>query len=207
MNQRRSLCLFFCLTLVALGCGDSPHKVMRDTVTTWNELADLLVQIPDDPETADDYAQVLLKGKMDELKKKWEIVNKRTEQFGKYGKEEKKELENAIEDLKSEAKYSLARLAGEAGGTVEIRSDVPEPIQSRLKNMLAKFKKQKPAGTWPNVEACIALVGDFHRDLPNPREYKNSEKYKSWWRYPTGKAGGGGGMGTPGGMGIPGMQK
>jgi hypothetical protein len=103
--RRRTLAAILLCLLGAIGCGDPPPVVVRDTLTTMNELADLMLHIDDE-----DSAQEVLKTKVEPLKKKWEKVRKRQEEFSKFDKEQKDELREALEQLKPESKAAGKRL-------------------------------------------------------------------------------------------------
>jgi hypothetical protein len=137
MNRRFQLFALTSLTAVVVGCGDTPHVQLRDAITTWNEVADVVYTIPEDPDTADKYGEDLLKGPLDDLKKKWEGVKKRMESFGKLDKEQKVGLEDAIADLRDEARFAIARLAASLGAEND-----PEAKGERSMGHLGKLRER-----------------------------------------------------------------
>src|SRR3712207_6702590 len=95
MKKQVYLVALFAALGVIAGCGDSPKVMLRDSLSTWNELADVLGQIPND-ESAEEVAGQVFKNKVEPLKKKWEKnVKERTKEFSKFDRDKKKDLEEA----------------------------------------------------------------------------------------------------------------
>jgi hypothetical protein len=105
------------LLVSATGCGDTPRVVLRDTLNTWNEAADCMVEIVDE-----DSAQEIMKGKVEPLKKKWDGVTKRLQEFSKFDKEQKQDLLDTIEPLILEAGAATKRLKRQADRISDIRN-------------------------------------------------------------------------------------
>jgi hypothetical protein len=182
-----------CLTLIILGCGDTPHVILRDTITTWNEAADTLYEIPDDPDTAEEFAGQLVKTRLKALKEKYDAVKKRAMRVQKADKDERAAWNEAFLELGEEARYSASRLAG--------------PVQ-RLRMIIAKVQaKGQPT---PNLEACASFPTSFTITVPSDeKKFPDAKKFEGNWKLP-GAGQGGGGMrgGMPGGMpggGMPGV--
>jgi hypothetical protein len=168
MNERRTLFVLCCLTLGLLGCGDSPRVMLRDTITTWNELADMMSTIPgDNPEAAEAAAEAIVKGPLARLKKRWEGISKRLEKFSKLDKEGKKDLDEAVKDLAEDAKHTIIRLAGEMGGKVTWSKGKTEELEGRLQGMLKQFRKANPGADLTNLEKCVAALNDYKLELPD----------------------------------------
>jgi hypothetical protein len=174
MNRRRSLFVFLGLTAAILGCSDTPDVVLRDVVTTWNELADIMAEIPDDPdepERAEEVAAEILKkdvGRMETFKKKWEAVKKRFDKFSKLDKEQRKSLNAAVKDRKDEARYTIARLVGEFGGQLWLGADRYEPVRGRLVQIIEKVRR-RGKGT-ANLQGCVAVLDSFSVTMPQQKE-------------------------------------
>jgi hypothetical protein len=184
MHRRRYLWAVGCLTLIILGCGDTPHVVLRDVATSWNELADLLYEIPDDPDTAEEVAGRLLKRELKALKVKFEEVKKRVQNFQKADKEQSVAVNAAIEDLREEGRFAGARVAA----------------QGRLRAIIAKV--QATGRSTPNLEACASFPGQLTITLPShQKKFPNTAKYGDAWKIPGGDGGGVGGGRFPGGPG------
>ncbi len=189
MHRRRYLFAVFCVMVTILGCGDTPRVVLRDVLTTWNELADLMYTIPDDPETAEEFAGDLIKKKLEPLKKKWEAVEKRVGKLQKLEKEQREELEEYVVDRREEAEFTLARLSGLASA------------QGRLRSIMAKV--QATGKQTPNLQSCLAMLGQYKLSLPSDqKKLPKTEKYGKSWTLDIGPGGGGGRPGVPG---MPGM--
>jgi hypothetical protein len=196
MHRRTKLFAMSCLTFIILGCGDTPHVVLRDTVTSWNELADTLYEIPDDPDTAEEVAGQLLKRKLKVLKEKYDEIKKRIQNFQKADKDQRPAVNEAFEDLHEEAKFAGARLAA----------------QGRLRAIIAKVQAKTGQPT-PNLEACAAFSGQFAITLPSDtKKFPAVETFGASWRLPGAGQGGGGvpnmpmpGVGPGGRMPRPGM--
>jgi hypothetical protein len=109
----------------AAGCGDPPRVVVRDTLTTMNEVADVLMDINDESTAKD-----VLKSQIEPLKKKWENVRKRQEEFSKFDKEHKTELKEALDGLMQERKATGARLKAQIARLNEIRRRTTGPVTS-----------------------------------------------------------------------------
>ena len=115
MPSRRSLLALFCVTAL-VGCGDTPHTVLRDVVTSMNELADFAGLIPDNNETAEEVAEAVYKTKMMQLKTKWEGSGSSLQDFSLFDKEKKREADEAVEQLKDESRMALRRVVAQFGG-------------------------------------------------------------------------------------------
>ena len=214
MRRHNHLLAFFCLTLALLGCGDTPPVVFRDAITTWNELADTVAEIPDDPETAEEVAGTLVKTRLDVLEKKWKEVQKRVGKIQKGEKEERESGNETIKDMKDNAEFTMGRLATQFGGSVNNLA----PVEGRLRKIIAKVHQAKPGQATPNLDKCLTMVSGFGLTLPSEaKKFPNAERYKGSWTF-SGfgtSAGGGGGMrggapgmpgGPPGMPGPPGMR-
>jgi hypothetical protein len=89
----------------AVGCGDPPRVVLRDTLATLNEMGDAMIEVYDEAS-----AEEALKTRIDPLKKKWENVKKRQQEFTKLDKEDKVLLSAAIDPLEPEEQATVKRL-------------------------------------------------------------------------------------------------
>src|SRR5438105_524041 len=94
-----------CLLGCVLGCGDPPRVVLRDTLTTLNELADIMLEVTDEKS-----AEEAVTTKIELLEKKWDKVTKRQQEFSRLDSEDKKKLADAIEPLEGEEKATVKRL-------------------------------------------------------------------------------------------------
>ena len=188
MHRRSYLFVMFCLTLVVIGCGDTPQIKLRDTITTWNEVLDTLYEIPDDPDTAEEVAGQLLKGKLKALKEKNDEVKKRLQLFQKADKDDLPAINQAILDLSDEAHYTLSRYSS----------------LKRLANIIAKVRAAgQPT---PNLEACATFFSQFSITLPSDqKKFPATQAVGNKWRMPGGAGQGGGGMPGMRGGGGPGM--
>src|SRR5262249_14270923 len=157
MSRKLHPVAFLCLAALASGCSDSPRVLLRDTLTTWNELADALHRIPDDPERAEEVAEQLLKFEIKSLKEKMEKVKKRFSiklEGDKLDKDERKALAAAMEELKEEARFTISRIAGELGGKVCVGEDryyqpqwkVVKTEEARLHVLLKRITDPPPDG-------------------------------------------------------------
>ena len=184
MHRRTYLFAMSCLTFVILGCGDTPRVILRDTVTSWNELTDTLYEIPDDPDTAEEVAGQLLKRRIKALKEKFDEIKKRTQKFQKADKDERPAVNEAMEDLHEEARFAGTRLAA----------------QGRLRAIIAKVQAKTGQPT-PNLEACASLFTQFTITLPSDvQKFPAMKKFGASWNIPgTGQGGGGMPGGMPGG--------
>lgn len=116
MSRSPHLFALVSLCAVIVGCGDTPHVQLRDTISVWNEFADVVYTIPEDIDTAEAYAEQLLKnGALEQLKKKWEALKKRLEGLNKLDRDGKPKLEAAIEELANEARFAIGRVEGAVG--------------------------------------------------------------------------------------------
>jgi hypothetical protein len=208
MRRRNHLLAFFCLTLVVLGCGDTPHVILRDAITTWNELADTVAEIPDDPERAEEVAAELVKTRLDVLSKKWkDSIQKRVSTFQKADKDQRVGVNAAVADLKDNAEFTMGRLASQFGGSAKNAA----MVEGRLRRIIAKVHAARPGQGTPNLEKCLSLVSGFNITLPtDQKKFPEVNKYQGSWTFSGFGAGGGGfrGGGFPGGMpggGAPGM--
>jgi hypothetical protein len=182
MHRRTYLLAMSCLTFVILGCGDTPHVILRDAVTSWNELADTLYEIPDDPDTAEEVAGQLLKRRLKVLKEKFDEVKKRTQKFQKADKDERGAVNEAVENLHEEAKFAGTRLAA----------------QGRLRAIMAKVQAKTGQPT-PNLETCASIFTQFTITLPSDeKKFPAVKKFAASWNLPGANQGGGGMPGVPG---------
>jgi hypothetical protein len=198
MHRRTYLFAMSCLTFIILGCGDTPHVILRDAVTSWNELADTLYEIPDDPDTAEEVAGQLVKRKLKALKEKFDEVKKRTQKFQKADKDERGAVNDAIENLHEEAKFAGNRLAAQAA------------VEGRLRAIIAKVRAKTGQPT-PNLETCASIFTQFAITLPSDeKKFPAAKKFAASWNLPGTGQGGGGMPGMPGagpggrGPGMPG---
>jgi hypothetical protein len=136
------------------GCGDPPRVVLRDVLTTLNEVADSLLEVDDE-----DTATKVMTERIEPLKKKFEVVKKRVENFRKFDKDEKKELAETIEPMLPEGMATAKRLKEQADRLTRLRSRLP--------------KKDAP-----NLSAAIKVADEFQpsyggsdkKGLKNPLE-------------------------------------
>ncbi|MCC6418596.1 MAG: hypothetical protein IT429_10205 [Gemmataceae bacterium] len=215
MNQRRFLILFGSVTLVILGCGDTPHVQLRESITNWNELADLVAKIPDN-ENAEEVAFDVYKNHVEPLEKHWEGLKKRLEKLSKLDKDGKKELEQAVGDLADDARYAIGRLEG-LFGVIKKTADKPPKslkLRGRLNEILDKQiqaeqmrsrKKQVDVKEkFPGLYGCLMALEKFAVSLPAPPTptgqptekgkpeppKSNLEKFASSWQFPRSGSGG-----------------
>jgi hypothetical protein len=204
MNRRVSILFGFVLAGATVGCGDTPPVVLRDVLTTWNEVTDVAVQIPDDPETADEVAERLLKNDLEVLKKKWDPIKKRVSKLGELDAPGRQAFTEAIDDLKDEAQYTIGRVASEFGGTVQVSKLNAIKVRGRLVDLYDKIRARSP-GAGKNVKACIDTLEHFTMQLPNDmKKFETALKLYHHWQFPRGQAMGGFPAGGPPGGGAPG---
>ena len=96
MNRTKTILGSLVLFVGVCGCGDTPAKVIRDIYSTRNEMADMLF-LANDEDTAKYCAEV----KVERLKKKWETVKKRYEDY-LGDKEYKRDMKAAYLENKAE---------------------------------------------------------------------------------------------------------
>jgi len=182
MHRRTYLFAMSCLTLVILGCGDTPHVILRDAITTWNEALDTLYEIPDDPDTAEEVAGQLLKRRLKALKEKMDEIKKRAQRFQKADKDERAAINEAISDLSEEAKFTLGRFPG----------------LQRLQAIKEKVRAKTGQPT-PNLEACATFFSQLAITLPSDeKKFPAAKKLGANWNMPGANQGGGGMQGMPG---------
>ncbi len=159
-------------------------------VTSWNELADLLAQIPDD-DTAEEIAEALYNTKIERFQKgRWADVGKRFKDFSKLDKDEKYQVVDAVEALKEEAHAALARLAGQAGGYYH-----PAPkLALRNDTIRADELKQVQPGRLKKkgkyLTKCVDMVDQFMIDLPAGKGFEKVYEVGRWWIPARGSGGG-----------------
>jgi hypothetical protein len=102
--KKAKLALGVLVLLGAAGCGDSPAKALRDVYSVRNEMADLLFLADDD-----DSARQLADTKIEKLKKKWEKVKQRVDDFLP-DKEHKRDMKDAYEERRAEYEATDRRL-------------------------------------------------------------------------------------------------
>lgn len=108
--------LLVLLVLGLTGCGDTPRTIFRDAVTTYNELADVMVRVADE-ESAEYWA----KAKVEAIKKKWASLQTRAQMLGRLDKEEKKAILPAFISLLDERLEAQIRLEEQIERLTEIR--------------------------------------------------------------------------------------
>jgi hypothetical protein len=147
MRRRTLAAVLLCLLGVA-GCGDPPRVVVRDTLTTMNELADIMLEINDESS-----AQDVLKTKVEPLKKKWEKVRKRQEEFSKLDKEQKDELTQALENVKAEGKAAGKRLKEQVQRITAIKDRTRGSTKSLTEAAKLPEEFKPHATSWQSPEA------------------------------------------------------
>jgi hypothetical protein len=95
-----------CTCLV--GCGDSVSLILRDLVTTTNEIADTISRIPDNDDY-DEPAEDFVKIKVPKFKKKFEGITHRAEVYNVPDKDQKKEMMAAAAYWLPELKATMDR--------------------------------------------------------------------------------------------------
>ncbi|MCI0456521.1 MAG: hypothetical protein L0Z62_06015 [Gemmataceae bacterium] len=157
MNQRRFQSCLFCLALVALGCGDSPYRIRRDSITAYNEMCDAVSKIPDD-ETAEQVAEGIQRDYMVPLKDKFESIKKRfdTLQKATTSKKEKEEAEAAMKELDKEKELVITRYLkhfGPSGRLQQIRAKLVQAEEARTGKRVDLEK------SFPALTKCIKRDG------------------------------------------------
>jgi hypothetical protein len=183
MRSRRSLIAFVCLAPALVGCGDTPHTTLRDTITTWNELADFATMIPDDPATAEEAAESIYKSKIMPLKKKWELIKKRTQDFTMADKDTKRDIDDAIVALAPEAKLALRRVVAQLGGYYAQDNAAKQKLIHVKEGRVGRL----PKGQY--LDKTIEILNTFTITLPLGRDFKNSRNYWGAWLAPRGNQG------------------
>jgi uncharacterized protein (DUF3084 family) len=125
------------LSMAAVGCGDTPHEVMRDIITFRNELADEALRVTDEAS-----AKATLEGRINKMKSRQESIKKRLDAV-KEQRKKLEELEVAREYFEQEmqasggyleqAKSWLDTLSREAGGQGATFSSLQSSIDSMSK--------------------------------------------------------------------------
>jgi hypothetical protein len=210
MNRRTCSCALVCLTFLAAGCGDSSRTILRDALTTWNELADVTTRIPGDPdnkpeeidaEQVEEVAGQLLKNELELLKKKMEKIKKKAgeDRFSKPDKDERPVLYGAVTDLKEEAQFAIGRLVNEFGGRAfkgENARHQPQWLvvkKGRLTKIMEILQAKKHETA--NLQSILSLLDQFAVDIPpmaaDTKTWQGDQKNQ-----------GGGGPVMPGGPGM-----
>jgi hypothetical protein len=104
------------LALGLAGCGDTPRTIFRDAVTTYNELADVMVRVADE-----ESAERRNKAKVEAIKKKWASLQTRAQMFSRFDKEEKKAILPALMSIMDERLEVGIRLDEQIERLTEIR--------------------------------------------------------------------------------------
>ena len=144
--------------LGAAGCGDPPHRVLRDTLTTLNEAADALMLIKDE-----ESALTVIKTKIEPLRKKWQLVRKRQDEFRNMDKDDKAELAELLLNYVAESKATGQRLAGQGARLSALRDQLmrgrggnPDTALPGL-SAAAKVPAEFIGGGGPGVDAAMAM--------------------------------------------------
>jgi hypothetical protein len=104
MNRARGAIGLLVVFAGVCGCGDTPARALRDINSTRNEAADLLYVAHDDAS-----ARVLMDTKLEKLKKKWDTVKKRFQDF-MMDKEDKRDGKEAYDANRQEFDATERRL-------------------------------------------------------------------------------------------------
>jgi hypothetical protein len=115
MNQKRNLFVFFCLSMLLVGSGDSPKIMFRDMTTCLIELGDFLYLIPDDqenPEAVEDVAEGVYKNKLLRLKERYAKVKDRLQMLSQGDKDLKAEAKEAWAEASKEDKIAAVYVTG-----------------------------------------------------------------------------------------------
>jgi hypothetical protein len=160
---------FLLLLLGAIGCGDTPRIIMRDVLTTLNELGDDLIEVDDEGT-----AKFVMKEKIEPLKKKWDTITKRIEPFSKFDKEQKDEVIAALEALTPESKATGKRVMAQMARITKIRDQLYQRELARQKADGAAAAIN-PEERWPNLTAAGTAMKLFTVPLGGGMVLKDPE--------------------------------